>query len=288
MSRLITVDQKPELFVTHFSDGPRAVEYRERVERARSEVRYRYREHLATVFEQRGLVEAGEFADAALDALTIWHYVDSGEPCRCSCHPRLPESDLHDYGFDCVCMRTPEEHRRAFTEWRERIAEFWRSPEGEQITAADQAADAELEAWLAKQPGIIVHDRGGLAPEQWRGVVDGHSFYFRERHGEWRIELDLRPSDRFVRTITGTDNDGTIHYTERASIEGDVIASGTTNVEGYGATPLDRAQFITDTIRTHLVRQRCTHHHDHLASIDAILGTPSRWCPTCGTRLSAR
>ncbi len=30
-----------------------------------------------------------------------------------------------------------------------------------------------------------------FAPEQREGTVDGHSFYFRERHGTWRIELDL-------------------------------------------------------------------------------------------------
>lgn len=34
-------------------------------------------------------------------------------------------------------------------------------------------------------------------PEEWHGEVDGHSFYFRERHDEWRIVLDLRPSGRF-------------------------------------------------------------------------------------------
>jgi hypothetical protein len=44
-------------------------------------------------------------------------YLDSGERCGCSCHPRLPDSDLHDYGFDCVCTRTPEERRRVFQQW---------------------------------------------------------------------------------------------------------------------------------------------------------------------------
>ena len=57
--------------------------------------------------------------------------------------------------------------------------------------------------------------------------------------------------------------------------------------EGYGTTPLQRAQFIIDTIRIHLVRQASTHHHDDLSSIQAILGAPARWCPVCGTRLPA-
>jgi hypothetical protein len=46
-----------------------------------------------------------------------------------------------------------------------------------------------------------VHSHGGLTPEEWRGEVDGHSFYFRERHDEWRIEVDLRPSGRFIRAV---------------------------------------------------------------------------------------
>jgi hypothetical protein len=283
-----TVDEEPELDITDSAEGFGAAEYRERIERARREAGSRYREHLAAVFDQHGVAEPGQLADVALDALTVWRNIDSGERCICSCHPRLPESDLHDYGFDCVCTRIPEARRRAVSQWRDGIAEFWRSPEGQRITAAEQAADAELQAWLAHQHGVSVHSRDGLAPEQWRGDVDGHSFYFRERHDEWRVELDLRPNGHFYRAIAGTDNDGTIRYQQRESVEGDVIASGTTDTEGYGTTPVQRAQFIVDTIRVHLARQACTHHRDHLASIEAILGTQTHWCPTCGIRLSAR
>ncbi|CDO91387.1 MULTISPECIES: hypothetical protein [Mycobacterium simiae complex] len=64
----------------------------------------------------------------------------------------------------------------------------------------------------------------GLVPEQWDGEVDGHSFYFRERHGEWRIELDLRPSGHFARTLAGTNSDGTPQYGEKELDEGDIIA----------------------------------------------------------------
>ena len=288
MPRSNTVDQEPELEMTDSAETFSAAEYRERTGRARSEARSRYREHLAAVLDQHGVAKPDELADATLDALTVWHYIDSGERCICSCHPRLPESDLHNYGFDCVCTRTPEARRRAFNQWRNGIAEFWRSPEGQRITAAEQAADVELHAWLAQQQGVSVYSHGGLAPEQWRGDVDGHSFYFRERHDEWDIELDLRPTGRFVRAIAGTDNDGTIHYQKHESVEGDVIASGTTDTEGYGITPVERALFIVDTIRMCLARQACTHHRDHLASIEAILGRQIHWCPTCGTRLSAR
>jgi len=119
------------------------------------------------------------------------------------------------------------------------------------------------------------HD--GLMPEQWSGEVDGHSFYFRERHGDWHIELDLRPSGRFVRTVAGTDNNGTIHYQEREVDEGDIIADGTIAAEGYRTTPVERARFIVDTIRIHLARQACTHHRGVLPAIEAVLGTHVRW-----------
>ena len=141
-----------------------------------------------------------------------------------------------------------------------------------------------------------MHSHGGLCPEQWTGEVDGHSFYFRERHAEWRIEIDLRPSGRFIRTVAGTDNDGATRYEERELDQGDVIAYGTTDIEGYGATPLERAQFIIDTIRIHLVRQACTHHHDDLSSIQAdtrhtgplvpgLRNPPARTVTTCRPRV---
>jgi hypothetical protein len=101
-------------------------------------------------------------------------------------------------------------------------------------------------------------------------------------------EIDLRPSGRFVRAIDGIDDDGNFRYHERESEEGDIIASGTTDAEGYGTTPVERAQFIVDTVRIHLTRQTCTHHVDALTSIEAVLGAELRWCPTCGIRLPLR
>lgn len=93
---------------------------------------------------------------------------------------------------------------------------------------------------------------------------------------------------RFIRTVDGGDDDGTRRYGQRELTEGDVIADGTTTTEGYGATPVERAQFLAETIRIHLARQACSHHGDDLSSIHALLGTAARWCPSCGTRLPTR
>ena len=132
----------------------------------------------------------------------------------------------------------------------------------------------------------MVTSHGGWAPEQWKGAVDGHSFYFRERHDHWRIELDLRPTGRFGRRWTRGELDSDDVFESVETTEGDVIAEGTTRAPGYGETPLERIGFITDTIRNHLAPQKCTLHigsaRDDLA---ALLGESLRWCPSCGVRL---
>ncbi|CDO91384.1 MULTISPECIES: hypothetical protein [Mycobacterium simiae complex] len=49
------MDEEPaELYVTDFSNVPGADEYREALERARTEARRRYRDHLTTVFDLHG------------------------------------------------------------------------------------------------------------------------------------------------------------------------------------------------------------------------------------------
>lgn len=276
--------EDPELYVINFSDAAGAEEYRQRPERARSIARGRYHDYLAAMFGLHSSDAPEALADVALDALTLWLHVDSGEPCPCSCRPRLPESDFHDYGFDCSCTRTAQEQRHALDNWRK---ETTQSPEGKRIRAAERAAEAELDAWLATQRGVVVQSHGGLAPEQWRGIVDSHTFYFRERHNEWRVELDLRPTGRFARALVGTHADGQPRYEERELSEGEVIAQGATDVDGYGTTPIGRAKFIVDTIRVQLGRKACNLHAQDMSSIEALLGREVSWCPACGTRLSS-
>ena len=280
MPRWVVVDDDAVL--------PTAAEYRERSERARIKARSRYRDHLIAVLGGRGVDNAAAVADVVLDALTEWRYIDSGERCTCSCHPRLPDSDRHDYGFNCVCTRTREQRRESFQQTLNEIRELWQSPNGEQTRAANEAAEAALQAWLAQDPGVVVHSHGGWAPEQWRGVVDGHSFYFRERHDDWHIEIDLRPTGQFLKAIDGQSIDGTTRHRQREFEQGDVIATGTIDAEGYGTTVVQRAQFIVTTIRDHLRKKSCSHHLDRLDAITAALGTSIYWCPTCGIHLRAR
>lgn len=262
-----------------------AAEYRKHSERARAQARARYGSYLAEVLGERGVADPVDTAEALLTALTDWPDIETGELCRCSCHPQLPSSNLHDFGFGCNCTRTRDQRRESFQQLLNGIDEYWQSPEAFQIRAADEAAEQDLQTWLAHHPGVVVHSRGGWAPEQWRGEVDEHSFYFRERGGDWDLEIDLRPTGETMRVVDGQHDDGTTRYRQLELERGDIIASGTIYTDGYGTDPAERAYFIVTIIRDHLRRKVCAHHPDKLAEISDILGSRVGWCPTCGIRL---
>jgi hypothetical protein len=63
--------------------------------------------------------------------------------CQCSCHPRLLDGDLHDHGFDCPCQHTAEQREAAVRVWMASVDQFWASPEGLRLTAAQEAEAAE-------------------------------------------------------------------------------------------------------------------------------------------------
>lgn len=268
-------------------DAQDEVDHREHLADARTEARARYRDHLTAVFTQHGVAEPSRLADITLDALTVWRYAGSGERCRCRCHLQLPDSDRHNYGLNCTCTQSEDERRRVTEKWRSDIDEFWSSPAGQRIVADERAANAELDDWLATQQGVTIRRHGGFAPESWAGYIDGRSFTFRERFGQWDIEIDHHPSGRFVQQIAGTNPDETAAYRAHELDVGEHIASGTIDNPGYGTTTVERARFIVETIRTHLNRQACRYHLATLASLDAALGAQAQWCPLCGARLAA-
>lgn len=137
--------------------------------------------------------------------------------------------------------KAPEDRRwrpaQTFQRILDHMEEFRRSPQGRQLQADQQAAEADLQAWLAGQPGVAIGRHRGQVPEQWNGQVDGHSFYFRERGGDWDIELDL-------------------HEQQPDITKRDPIATGTITAPGYGQSPRERAAFIVTTIRNHLRHRR--------------------------------
>lgn len=216
----------------------------------------RYRDHLASALRTAGYPDSDTLASVALDALITWRDVDTGALCRCSCHLRLPASGLHDYGLNCTCSETAEERRGRKADLHGRLKAIAQSLEGQRIASERHAAEADLQNWLADHPEVVVSSRGGLAPEEWHGSVDGRTFYFRERHGEWSIDID-----------------------------GETIARGLADIDGYGSNPVERVQFIVEAIRTHFARLSCTLHGSGLTTIEKQLGCAVRWCPLCGARV---
>lgn len=267
-------------------EGPlTAAADRELREQARTGARARYLAYLTEALDERGSADPAGMAEALLTALTEWPDIETGELCPCSCHPQLPSSGLHDFGFGCNCTRTRGQRRESFRQLLNGIDEYSQSAASPQIRAADEAAEQDLHTWLAQHPGVVVHSHGGWAPEQWRGEVDGHSFYFRERGGDWDLEIDLRPTGQTMRVVDGQNDDGTTRYRQLDLERGDIIASGTLYTDGYGTDPAERAYFIVNIIRDHLRRKVCAHHSGKLAEISDILGSRIGWCPTCGIRL---
>ena len=234
-------------------------ERREREEAERSRLRARYTDYLV--------------AELGLDATLAGRVVEplfehrdrNGDVCRCSCHPRL--SAEHGDGFDCRCTWSDE--RRA--EQRRALEAFWDSPESREIARHREEQEREIATWLARQTGVDAQRTVSYAPEMWEGTVDGHSFFFRERHGEWHIELDLEPTGRFANRVVSVGPDGDLVTEPEELTEGRTIAEG---LEGQlGETPLDHLAFIVTRIREHLRGEMCRHEGARL------------YCADCGRRV---
>jgi hypothetical protein len=70
-----------------------------------------------------------------------------------------------------------------------------------------------------------------------KGTVDGRTFYFRERGGSWRIELDMVPSGKHAQRLLRVGEGGRFVTEPVLIVEGDVIARGSDS--DLGAAPVD-------------------------------------------------
>ena len=247
-----------DLYVFDFGDAGRE----ERARRDAELVDIRAR------FVQRVIRLAGlDPAAAELAIAAVFDHRDGEQAaCECSCHPRLDTT--HDGGFDCRC--TWDDARREAQ--RRKWTEFWDSPASRELAAAHEAEEAAIADWLAGQRDVTAKRTTSMAPEQWEGAIDGRSFYFRERHGMWRIEIDLEPNGRFADRYVGTDDSGKMITEPVPLTEGRVIAEGVDTQ--LGETPVHHVEFIVRTVREHLWGEMC----DHAGALF--------FCPKCGTRIS--
>jgi hypothetical protein len=138
----------------------------------------------------------------------------------------------------------------------------------DECRAEHDAEENAIAAWLGTQVDVSARRMSSFAPEQWEGVIDGHSFYFRERGGQWRIELDLEPTGEFVNRLIDVQDGEPL--TEPVPIErGTVIADGLDSA--LGSTAVEHLAHIVRTVRRHLGQQQCAHP-------GAVF-----FCPLCGT-----
>jgi hypothetical protein len=193
------------------------------------------------------------------------HHDAAGRQCHCSCHPRL--SSQHGDGFDCPCTWDEARQAEATRQW----AEFWDSQEASELRMTQQREEAAIIAWLAGQSDVDARRTSSMAPERWEGTVGGHTFYFREGGGHWRIELDLRESGRFARRLVQVAENGDFITEPVPVMEGEVIAEGID--AQLGATAEEHIAFIVQTIRDHLWSAQCDH-------VGALF-----YCPKCGRRM---
>jgi hypothetical protein len=255
-----TLSGVSDLYIVGFGGGEQERACREAERGAeRRRLADRYASHLVT---SAGLGEAT--ARRVITALFDPRDADGSE-CLCSCHPRL--SAEHGDGFDCRC--TWDEDRRAAE--AANCQAWWDSPEAAELSAAHQREEAAIAAWLASQPGVDARRASSYAPEQWEGTVDGRTFYFRERGGCWRIELDMVASGRYAQRLVRVDEDGELVTEPVPVMEGEVIARGCDSE--LGATSADHIAFIVGVVRAHLRRVSCEHSEARL------------FCPDCGQRM---
>ena len=226
------------------------------------------RRRLLTRYTQRLVARAAvdEATAERVVGVLFDHRGRDGQRCMCGCHPGL--SAEHDDGLDCSC--TWDEARRA--EGARRWETFRDSELGTELRAAHQREEEEITAWLAGQPDVEARRTTSMAPEQWEGDVDGHSFYFRERGGCWRIELDMAESGHFAQRLVRVAEDGAFVTEPVPIMEGEVIAEGLDTE--LGASPTEHIAFIVQTIRDHLWGAQC----DHAGALFC--------CPKCGHRMT--
>ena len=249
------------LYIVDFGGGEQERARREAEREAeRRRLAARYVRHLITTAEVNEAT-----ARRVIAALSDPRDADGNE-CACSCHPRL--SSYHGDGFDCRCTWDGDRRAAEAARWQA----WWDSPEAAELSAAHQREEDAIHAWLASQPGVDARRTGSYAPEQWEGTVDGHTFYFRDRSGSWRIELDLAPSGRYAQRLVRVDEDGEFVTEPVPIMEGEVIARGVD--ADLGDAPVGYIAFVVQTIRDHLRGVGCGHQGARL------------FCPDCGQRKS--
>ena len=208
-------------------------------------------------------VERQQFRPARLAALSAGPALrdpEAAADCPCGCHPTPATTSYHDGGSACPCQKTAAERAESFQELLGAMAEADPEQDAHEIaaveelarTAAEMGVDATIECW--DMPFVIT------------GTCDGRSFYLRERHCVWSVEIAADPG--------GEDlwNDPNVMSIQIA----DGAVSGISADNGTLSTGMALREAV-NAVRLSVLRDSCAH--------EPRSGGEHRFCSRCGTPL---
>ena len=185
--------------------------------------------------------------------------IDEAADCRCSCHPSPASPSLHEGGAECPCQLTAAERAEGWDRLLKDIREA--------VGASDEADRERAElAEAAAELDVDAEVRCSACPFVVAGTCDGRSFYLRERHGHWRVEVAADPD---CADLWGTS--GALGIEIAAGREADLC-----DADGR-CSPGVALRLAVHAVRLSALRDRCSHEPPS----DESRG----FCRRCGTPL---
>ena len=185
--------------------------------------------------------------------------IDKAADCRCSCHPSPASRSLHEGGADCPCQLSAAERAERWDRLFEHLGETTEAVEEAdreraELTAAAAELDVDAELRCSAFPFVVA------------GACDGRSFYLRERHGRWRVEVAADPDCADLWGTTGA-----------LGIE--IAAGGAADLcDADGErSPVEALRLAVHAVRLSALRDICSHEQPSDES--------HRFCRCCGTPL---
>ena len=184
--------------------------------------------------------------------------IDEAADCGCSCHPSPASPSLHDGGAECPCQLTAAERAQRWDRLFEHLGE---------ATGASTEADRERTelAAAAAELDVDAELRCSACPFVVAGTCDGRSFFLRERHGHWRVEVAADPD---CTDLWGTA--GSLGIEIASGDEADLC-----DADGK-PSPAVALRLAVHAVRLSALRNTCSHEQPDESD---------RFCRRCGTPL---
>ena len=185
--------------------------------------------------------------------------INKAADCRCSCHPSPASQSLHEGGAKCPCQVTKAERAELWDRLLEPL------DEAAEASKKDDDARAQLSE-AAAELNVDAEVRCWAFPFVVTGTCDGRSFYLRERHGHWRVEVAADPG---CADLWGTS--GSLGIEIAAGNAADLCDADAKT------SPVVALRLAVRAVRLSTLRDSCSHEQPSDES--------HRFCGRCGTPL---